>query len=175
MIIILFHCNIFCADAKQQLSQAETTFKTSSMELTHCRNVLKQRENDKQSKDTLYAKDQELCDKLESEIAGLSAKMQDIDYEDGSYEALQERKNLLQQEIRDLNHQLDRRNAYRYELKYRDPEPNFDRTKMRGMVGKLFNVRDEKNNLALMMTAGGSVSAVNVPFSDIFLLISIHL
>lgn len=144
------------------------------MELTHCRNVFKQRENDKQSKDTLYAKDQELCDKLESEIAGFSEKMQAIDYEDGSNEALQERKNVLQYEIRDLNHQLDRHNAYRYELQYRDPEPNFDRTKMRGMVGKLFNVRDEKNNLALMMTAGGSVNAVDASFSVLLLLISFN-
>ncbi|XP_004517608.1 structural maintenance of chromosomes protein 2 [Ceratitis capitata] len=143
--------------AKQQLSQAETTLKTSSMELTHCRNVLKQRENDKHSKDTIYAKDQQLCEQLEREIKGLEQKMSSIDYEDGSYEALQERKQVLQHEIRDLNQQLDRRNAYRYELQYRDPEPNFDRSKMRGMVGKLFNVRDEKNNLALMMTAGGSL------------------
>ncbi|CAD7012344.1 unnamed protein product [Ceratitis capitata] len=127
------------------------------MELTHCRNVLKQRENDKHSKDTIYAKDQQLCEQLEREIKGLEQKMSSIDYEDGSYEALQERKQVLQHEIRDLNQQLDRRNAYRYELQYRDPEPNFDRSKMRGMVGKLFNVRDEKNNLALMMTAGGSL------------------
>lgn len=95
---------------------------------------------------------------LAKEIQGMTQKLESIGYEEGSFERLQERKQALHSEIRQLQQQLDRRNAYRYDLQYRDPEPNFDRTKVRGMVGKLFNVLDESNCLALMMTAGGSVS-----------------
>lgn len=83
--------------------------------------------------------------------------MSRMNYEEGTFEQLQQRKSQLLQEIRNFKQQLDRKNAYRYELQYRDPEPNFDRRKVRGMVGKLFSVLDEKNCLALMMCAGGSV------------------
>lgn len=128
------------------------------MELKHCRNTLRQKENEVQTNDSAYNKDKKLHDNLELEIANIKAKLAGMEYEEGGFERLQERKNVLYQEIRLLQQQLDRRNAYRYELQYRDPEPGFDRNKVRGMVGKLFHVLDEGNSLALMMTAGGSVS-----------------
>ncbi|XP_005176883.1 structural maintenance of chromosomes protein 2 [Musca domestica] len=143
--------------AKKAMSEAQTTIKTSDMELRHCRTVLKQKESETQSNDAAYNKDKNLLDNLTIEIQGIEQKLQSIDYEDGAFERLQERKNILHNEIRQLQQQLDRRNAYRYELQYRDPEPGFDRSKVRGMVGKLFDVIDEKNCLALMMTASGSL------------------
>lgn len=139
------------------MSEAQTTIKTSDMELRHCRTVLKQKESETQSNDAAYNKDKNLLDNLTVEIQGINQKLQGIDYEEGIFETLQERKNKLHNEVRQLQQQLDRRNAYRYELQYRDPEPGFDRSKVRGMVGKLFDVIDESNCLALMMTASGSV------------------
>lgn len=81
-----------------------------------------------------------------------------MNYEDGCIENLEKSRSILQQEIRNLQVQLDRKGAYRYELQYRDPEPNFDRSKVHGMVGKLFNVKNENDYLALTMCASGSVS-----------------
>ncbi|XP_075160542.1 structural maintenance of chromosomes 2 [Haematobia irritans] len=144
-------------NAKKSASEAQTTIKTSDMELRHCRTVLKQKESETQSNDAAYNKDKNLLDNLTVEIQGLNNKLQSIDYEEGVFERLQERKNALHHEIRQLQQQLDRSNACRFELRYRDPEPNFDRSKVRGMVGKLFDVLDEKNCLALMMTASGSL------------------
>lgn len=83
-------------------------------------------------------------------------------YEDGTLERLEESLNAATQELRWLKMQLDRKQSYRYELQYRDPEPNFDRSKVHGMLGKLFTVRDERNFLALTMCAGGHVSSVSV-------------
>lgn len=79
-------------------------------------------------------------------------------YEEGRLEALQERHAILTQEIRRLKSQLDQKNAFRYDLHYKDPEPNFNRNKVHGMVGKLFRVRRPQDSLALMMCAGGDVS-----------------
>ncbi|KAL9913047.1 structural maintenance of chromosomes 2 [Glossina fuscipes fuscipes] len=144
-------------NAKQSLSEAQTLIKTSDMELKHSRQLLRQKESETQTNDAAYTKDKNLHDKLQSEIQNISQKLKSIEYQDGSFEQLQERKNVLQHEVRQLQQQLDRRNAYRYELQYRDPEPGFDRSKVRGMVGKLFDVFNEEYCLALMMTAGGSL------------------
>lgn len=40
---------------------------------------------------------------------------------------------------------------------YRDPEKNFDRRKVSGLVCKLIKVKDVKNATALEVAAGGKV------------------
>ena len=42
-------------------------------------------------------------------------------------------------------------------LDYRDPERNFDRRTVRGVVGKLFSLKDVNTATALEVTAGGRV------------------
>ena len=42
-------------------------------------------------------------------------------------------------------------------LDYRDPEKDFDRRTVRGVVGKLFNLKDVNTATALEVTAGGRV------------------
>lgn len=145
-------------DAKQSATEAQTTIKTSEMELRHCRNVLRQKENETQTNDAAYNKDKNLHDNLVTIIQGITNRLQSMEYEDGAFERLKERQNQLQAGLRDLQFKLGKAGASNFELQYVDPEPGFDRTKVRGMVGKLFNVLDERNCLALMMTAGGSVS-----------------
>ncbi|XP_030388372.1 structural maintenance of chromosomes protein 2 [Scaptodrosophila lebanonensis] len=143
--------------AKQQLSEAQTTIKTSEMELRHTRTLLKQKESETQSNDAAYIKDKNLQENLEAEIRKLEGKMGQLNYENGKYEELKQRRHELQQEIRELKRELDRRNASRYDLQYQDPEPRFDRRKVHGMVGKLFNVNDMQTSMALTTTAGGSM------------------
>jgi len=75
------------------------------------------------------------------------------------FEQLKQRRNDLHMRKRDLKRELDRCNASRYDLQYQDPDPNFDRRKVRGMVGKLFQLNDMKNSMALVQAAGGSVSS----------------
>ena len=42
-------------------------------------------------------------------------------------------------------------------FQYSDPEPNFDRSKVLGVVAKLFTVKDPKFYVALDTIAGGKV------------------
>lgn len=83
--------------------------------------------------------------------------MSQIQYEDGSFEQLEERRGILNQECREMEHDLNRQGGHRFEVNYRDPEPNFDRGKVKGMVCKLFDVRDAKYAAALSGIAGGSL------------------
>ncbi|KAH8418626.1 hypothetical protein KR222_007624 [Zaprionus bogoriensis] len=143
--------------AKQQLSEAQTTIKTSEMELKHTRSLLKQKQGETQTNDAAYINDKRLLEQLEKEIQNMERQLQGLNYEGGQFEQLKERKQQLHVEVRDLKRELDRRSGSRYELQYQDPEPNFDRERVRGMVGKLFQVTDMRNSMALMMAAGGGL------------------
>ncbi|XP_033247890.1 structural maintenance of chromosomes protein 2-like [Drosophila miranda] len=143
--------------AKEQLSEAQTTIKISEMELRHTRGLLKQKQGETQTNDAAYVKDKGLHDQLLVEIQSLERQLQGLNYESGQFEQLREQRNQLHTRKRDLKRELDRCNASRYDLQYQDPEPNFDRRKVRGMVGKLFQVSDMQNSMALMTAAGGSL------------------
>ncbi|EDW61270.1 structural maintenance of chromosomes protein 2 [Drosophila virilis] len=141
--------------AKQQLSEAQTTIKTSEMELRHTRSLLNQKQGETQTNDAAYIKDKRLHDQLEAEIKNLEHQLQGLNYEGGQFEQLKERRQQLHNQVREHKRELDRRSGSRFELQYHDPEPNFERHKVRGMVGKLFKVSDMQNSMALMMAAGG--------------------
>ncbi|KAM8711621.1 hypothetical protein ACLKA7_012176 [Drosophila subpalustris] len=145
--------------AKQQLSEAQTIIKTSEMELRHTRSLLNQKEGETQTNDAAYTKDKELHDQLEVEIKNLERQLQGLNYEGGQFEQLKERRQELHNQVRELKRDLERRGGARYDLQYQDPEPNFERRKVRGMVGKLFQVNDMRNSMALMMAGGGHLTS----------------
>ncbi|XP_062137203.1 structural maintenance of chromosomes protein 2 isoform X1 [Drosophila sulfurigaster albostrigata] len=141
--------------AKQHLSEAQTTIKTSEMELRHTRTLLNQKQGETQTNDAAYTKDKSLQDQLEAEVKNLEHQLQGLNYEGGQFEQLKERRQELHNQVREIKRELDRRNGARYDLQYNDPEPNFQRQKVRGMVGKLFQVNDMNNSMAISMAAGG--------------------
>ncbi|XP_037905557.1 structural maintenance of chromosomes protein 2 [Hermetia illucens] len=143
--------------AKQHLIEAQTSIKQNDMELKHSKKTLNQKKSESQTKDADYLKDKNLQDQMSANIKQLQAELSRLPYEEGRLEALQERHAILTQEIRRLKSQLDQKNAFRYDLHYKDPEPNFNRNKVHGMVGKLFRVRRPQDSLALMMCAGGDL------------------
>ncbi|EDW01402.1 structural maintenance of chromosomes protein 2 [Drosophila grimshawi] len=143
--------------AKQHLSAAQTTIKTSEMELRHTRTLLQQKQGETQTNDAAYIKDKKLHDQLEGEIKNMERQLQGLNYEDGHFEQLKERRQQLHNQVRELKRDVERRSDPRYVLHYQDPEPNFERHKVRGMVGKLFKVNDMVNSMALMMAAGGNL------------------
>ncbi|XP_037960986.1 structural maintenance of chromosomes protein 2-like [Teleopsis dalmanni] len=138
-----------------QLTDAETAVKVTEMELVHVRNKLRDQQNKTQKNDDAYIKDKECQMELEEKIKQLEAKLRQMNYEDGLYEKVEERKTQINMEIRNILNILNKLNAQNFNIDYKDPEPNFDRSKVHGMVGKLFNVKDPQYNIALQAVAGG--------------------
>lgn len=153
---------------KQSISEAQTMMKTSDMELKHFKSVLLQKENETQNSDAMYNKDKKLFENLSAEIGNIKKKMVTLGYSEGEFENLQDHRKQIQGEIKKLQQQLEHRNAYRFDLQYIDPEPGFNRKKVHGMVGKLFNIINESHSLALMVTAGGNVCIIKGSFSFTF-------
>lgn len=88
--------------------------------------------------------------------------MSQIQYEEGTLEQLEEKYATLNRECNQMQQNIDRSGGHRYEVKYRDPEPGFDRRKVKGMVCRLFDVRDARFITALSATAGGSLTSLVV-------------
>lgn len=68
----------------------------------------------------------------------------------------------LSQEIRNLHERIDNFEAYRPHTKfnYRDPEANFDRRRVKGVVCRLIKPSDKIYSTALETAAGGRVIKV---------------
>lgn len=64
----------------------------------------------------------------------------------------------MNEECRQLTHELSRQGGQRYDIQYQDPEPGFDRRKVKGMVCRLFDVRDRKYTTALSTAGGGNLT-----------------
>lgn len=80
-----------------------------------------------------------------------------IKYEEGTLERLEERRSILNNECKQMQHELERKGGHRFEVQYRDPEPGFDRRTVKGMMCKLFDVRDAKYSAALSVCGGGTL------------------
>ncbi|XP_049545553.1 structural maintenance of chromosomes protein 2 [Anopheles darlingi] len=146
--------------AKQKAAEAATTIKQSEMELKHSQQVLREKQGNMNNSDAAYLEDKRKLAKVESQIGTMERELAATGYEEGSMEGLTSRRQTLQTEIRGLRSELDRRNAHRWELQYRDPEPGFDRRSVKGMVAKLLKVKDPKYAQALGTVAGGNLYSV---------------
>lgn len=128
------------------------------MEIKHCTAKLRTKQGERKSNDTNYARDKKALDNGENEVKRLQSQLSKIDYQEGLLEQLEEQRRNLQQQRREVQTQFDRRNGHRFDFQYRDPEPNFDRRRVKGMVCMLFDVRNNRDCMALSMCAGGGVS-----------------
>lgn len=70
---------------------------------------------------------------------------------------MEHRKFTISDECRQIARELQTKNATRFEHHYQDPEPNFDRRAVKGMLCNLFDVVDPKYNIALSACGGGSL------------------
>ena len=53
--------------------------------------------------------------------------------------------------------------ACRFRITYKDPVSGFDRSRVKGIVGRLVRVKDMANATALEVAAGGRVSCLHLP------------
>lgn len=127
------------------------------MELKHNTKLLNDKQSNKRTSDASYLRDKQNHETLERKLEQSKEKLTQIDYREGALEELEEQKFALTDECRQVKRQLDQKNAQRFEFQYQDPEPNFDRSKVKGMLCNLFTVRDPAYYVALSTTGGGTL------------------
>lgn len=143
--------------AKTRASEATLTIRQSEMQLKHTIKILNDKQNSKQTSDASYIKNKKDMEIVDAKIKKLDHELSQIQYEEGTLEALQHRRSVLIGECRAVQSQLDHKEARRFDVQYKDPEPNFNRQAVKGMLCKLFDVRDRKHAVALTMCGGGAL------------------
>ena len=93
----------------------------------------------------------------------VQVELKKLDYEEGKEEKLTSQRQQLAQEVARLRNTVEAQEARfpNLQFDYRDPEKNFDRTKVHGLVAKLIRIKDPKTATALEVSAGGKVRAEN--------------
>lgn len=132
------------------------------MEIKELSNMLKSKNRESQTSDSAYLKDKKQLDIVQNEVNRLRTELEKIKYQEGHAEQLQEQHQTLMQECRNLKRNLEQKGGHRFEFNYQDPTPNFDRSRIKGMVCNLFDVKDPKYFMALSTAAGGSLYNVVV-------------
>ncbi|XP_066993531.2 structural maintenance of chromosomes protein 2 [Anabrus simplex] len=145
--------------AKQEVAQAQTEKKQAEMQMEHCKKELqvKQKEMTRTAKD--FEKDQKDLDRIEEELAAAQRDISKLNYEDGQLESLQEQKKQLTRDINKLQDEIDRFEARcpQCNFRYKDPTPNFDRSRVHGVVCNLHQLKDPNMAAALQAAAGGKL------------------
>ncbi|CAG9329662.1 unnamed protein product [Blepharisma stoltei] len=117
------------------------------------------------------SRNRENHDQGAGEINAIQERIQEIQEElekrggkdfDRDLRQLENEKQELEQEIRNAERHLTELNANRFSLDYSDPEPGFDRNKVKGRVIRLINIKHEKYARGLEAGAAGGLFSVVV-------------
>jgi structural maintenance of chromosome 2 len=153
-------------DARDRASAAATEQEQSKLKITHLEKKIKEDEPrakkaKEQNSDLL--KD---LDNLRAHAKKLEAEIHKLGFEPGKEDEMSQREASLQKEISTLRREADamKRKVANIDFSYQDPSPNFDRSKVKGLIAQLFTLDKEQSQAgtALEICAGGRLYNVVV-------------
>ena len=157
-------------DARNRVSAAATEQEQSKLKISHLEKRIK--EDEPRAK-----KAKEQNSGLLKELDGLKAQAKKVEsdlarsgYEPGKEEQMREQESALQKGIRTSREQADslKKKVANVDFNYNDPSPNFDRSKVKGLVAQLFTLDKDKTQAgtALEICAGGRLYNVVVDSAE---------
>lgn len=157
-------------DARNRISAAQTEQEQAKMKISHMEKRIKEdepRATKAEKENAGLLKD---LDTLRLQATKLEADLGQLGFEPGREESMQQQQSNLQYRIRELKQQADglKRKVANIDFSYSDPSPNFDRSKVKGLVAQLFTL-DKKftsAGTALEICAGGRLYNVVVDTAE---------
>ncbi|XP_015779303.1 PREDICTED: structural maintenance of chromosomes protein 2-like [Acropora digitifera] len=149
---------------KNEISAAETESKQAHLKLKHAQSELKKKQSELKNTEKSYKKDKDVHDAIVKSKAKLEDELKELNYEEGKEEKLTAKRRELEAEVSELRMKVETLEAKFPNLKfeYVDPEANFDRNKVKGLVAQLIQVKDASTATGLEVTAGGKLYNVVV-------------
>lgn len=153
-------------DARNRASSASTEQAQAKLKMTHLEGRLKEEEPRAKK-----AKEQNAdllgdLDGLRTQAQKLEKDLSKLGFEPGSEEAMYAQQSTLQQVIRTLREQADglKRKVANVDFHYTNPTPDFDPSRVKGLVAQLFTLDKDHTNAgtALEICAGGRLYNVVV-------------
>ncbi|KAL0630935.1 Structural maintenance of chromosomes protein 2 [Maublancomyces gigas] len=153
-------------DAKGRVSAATTEQQQAKLKISHLEKKIKEEDprarKAKEQNANLYKE----LDGLRVAAKKLEADLSKLGYEGGTEEDMYKQEAAIQDRIRELREEADglKRRVANIDFNYADPTPNFDRSKVKGLVAQLFTLDEGKSlaGTALEITAGGRLYNVVV-------------
>lgn len=157
-------------DARNRVSAAATEQEQAKLRISHLEKRIKEDEpRAKKAKEQNSGLLKDL-EGLRAQAAKLELRLGKLGFEPGKEEQMYRQETQLQTQIRDLREQCDalKRKVSNIDFSYADPSPNFDRSKVKGLVAQLFTLDKEKTQAgtALEICAGGRLYNVVVDTSE---------
>ncbi|KAK3390903.1 putative SMC2 protein [Podospora didyma] len=153
-------------DARNRASATVTEQEQAKIKIAHLEKRIKEEEpRAKKAKEQNSALMKDL-DGLKSQAQKLEKELGKLGFQPGTEEEAYKQESELQQTIRNLRQESDtlKRKVANIDFNYADPVPNFDRSKVKGLVAQLFTLDKEntKAGTALEICAGGRLYNVVV-------------
>lgn len=141
---------------KNDISKTQTEAKQAQMKLKHAQQELKTKQTEIKKMDSGYRKDQEALEAVKKLKEKLETEMKRLNYEENKEESLLERRRQLSRDISRLKETEEALLARFPNLRfaYRDPEKNWNRNCVKGLVASLISVKDTSATTALELVAG---------------------
>ena len=153
-------------DARNRATAATTEQEQAKIKISHLRSRVKEEEpRAKKAKEQNASLLRDLED-MKAQAQKLETELGRLGFEPGQEEQMYKQESSLQQTIRNLRQESDKlkRQVANIDFNYADPVPNFDRSKVKGLVAQLFTLDKEhtKAGTALEICAGGRLYNVVV-------------
>ncbi|KAL1139868.1 hypothetical protein AAG570_006845 [Ranatra chinensis] len=155
--------------AQKTIEKKDSRLKAMDGMVTEQINPTLQRLKDERSEYMEYQKVQRELDQLTRisvawQYLQTEERLKNTNYEDGLLDRLQDKLRTLNGEMRQCSEIVNNfeRKFPQLSFHYKDPEPNFNRNTVRGLLCKLFTVKDPKFVRALETAAGGKLYNVVV-------------
>src|SRR5215469_2954274 len=157
-------------DARNRASAAATEQEQAKLRISHLEKQIKEEEPKAKKAKEQNASLLKDLDGLRSQAKKLEGELVKLGFEPGKEEDMYKQEAQLQQRIRELREQADstKRKVANIDFSYNDPTPNFDRSKVKGLVAQLFTLEKEhlRAGTALEICAGGRLYNVVVDTAD---------
>jgi structural maintenance of chromosome 2 len=153
-------------DARNRASGASTEQEQAKLKMSHLEKRIKEEEpRAKKAKEQNAGLLKDL-EGLRSQAQKFEKELGKLGFEPGMEDEMYKRESTLQQTIRKLREQSDllKRKVANVDFNYADPSPNFDRSKVKGLVAQLFTLDKDRTDAgtALEICAGGRLYNVVV-------------
>jgi len=153
---------------KDTISEINIFIKQNKLKMKHEDNQLKKKSQELKRIGKTNSTEQKQLAVAEEKLKELMNKISEISYTDNQLEQLSDQKRNLMSTIGQLEMTMSKlhRECPGLNFTYRDPEPNFNRESVFGLVVNSFELSDLKYSRALEVGAGGRLFNVIVDLAD---------
>ncbi|CAI0404510.1 unnamed protein product [Linum tenue] len=152
------------SEAKGAVGNAETELKQLKTKISHCEKELNDKRKQLNSKRQEAVSVENELNARKEDLDNVKSALESLPYKEGQMEALEKDRASEMELVQKLKDETRAHSAHlsNVQFTYRDPAKNFDRTKVKGVVAKLIEVKDKSAMTALEVTAGGKLYNVVV-------------